>query len=478
MQEIDITPEISRFEEHLKVNDRTIFSARFGDGKTWFLNKFMEERNDRYEFIVLYPVNYQIAPNEAIMEYIKRDILFQLILKGKLKPGFCIPDTVLFQWFISKKSGNLFTDVMQVMTSLPFVDSEWQTAIGTLLTIAKEINDKVKAYDSFKHEIESEDDFQKAANIIEQFSSGTGNIYELDMVSYLIIQSIQQIKNEGKDTVLIIEDLDRVDPAHLFRILNVFSAHIDRVYQCSSKTVTDAECNSIEIDTLKNKFGFDKVVMVLDYESTHHIFSHFYGEQANYLGYISKFIQHNVFNYSIHKYAYQQIQQHFQNKCCLKFEQILKKGRDGHFYVDKNDLSLRKIAQVLDGFDNSIVNTVEVIEGTSVCFNVSTPLTRTISTMRRLGMDDENIFYLLSDCLAKEEYLGIFGGFLMKQANTAQGFMVFYKNAVYSFYTSELQGGIVRFDNCINRDVRNLAQYKFLEVDVYDAYTKACSYVK
>lgn len=478
MQEIDVIPLINQFEEHLKENDRTIFSARFGDGKTWFLNKFMEERNDKYEFIVLYPVNYQIAPNEAIMEYIKRDILFQLILKGWLKSGVSIPDSVLFQWYISQKSGNLFTDVMQVMTSLPFVNPKWQTAIGTLLTIAKEITDKVKDYGTFKHEIENEEDFQKAANIIEQLSSGTGNIYELDMVSYLIIQTLQQIKNEGKETILILEDLDRVDPAHLFRILNVFSAHIDRVYQCSNKIVADAEGNSVEIDTLKNKFGFDKVVLVLDYETTHHIFSHFYGEQANYLGYISKFIHHNVFYYSIHKYALQQIQQHFLNKCCIKFEQILSKGRNGLSYVNKNDLSLRKIAQVLDGFDNSIVNTVEIIEGTQVSFNVSTPLTRTISTMRRLGMDDENIFYLLSDCLAKEEYLSIFGGFLMKQANIVQGFAVFYNNAVYSFHTSQLQGEMVRFGNCMDREVRNPTQFKFLEVDVYSAYTKACSYVK
>ena len=478
MQEIDVTPLINQFEEHLTENDRTIFSARFGDGKTWFLNKFIEERNDKYEFIVLYPVNYQIAPNEAIMEYIKRDILFQLILKSWLKSGVSIPDTVLFQWYISQKSGDLFTDVMQVMTSLTFVNPKWQAAISTLFTIAKEITDKIKVYGSFKHEIESEEDFQKAANIIEQLSNGPGNIYELDMVSYLIILTLQKIKKEGKETVLIIEDLDRVDPAHLFRILNVFSAHIDRVYQCSDKTVTDAEDNSVEIDTLKNKFGFDKVVLVLDYETTHHIFSHFYGEQANYLGYISKFFQHNVFYYSIHKYAFQQIQQHFLSKCCIRFEQILTKGRDGHFYVDKNDLSLRKIAQVLDGFDNSIVNTVAVIEGTRVCFNVSTPLTRTISTMRRLGMDDENIFYLLSDCLVKEEYLRIFGGFLMKQANAAQGFMVFYNNAVYGFHASQLQGGVVRFDNCMDREVRTPAQYKFLEVDVYDAYKKACSYVK
>ena len=77
METIDVTPIISQFDEHLKENGRTIFSAHFGDGKTWFLNKFIEARSDQYEFIVLYPVNYQIAPNETIMEYIKRDILFQ-----------------------------------------------------------------------------------------------------------------------------------------------------------------------------------------------------------------------------------------------------------------------------------------------------------------------------------------------------------------------------------------------------------------
>lgn len=116
METIDVTPIINQFEEHLNENGRTIFSAHFGDGKTWFLNKFIESKTDQYEFIVLYPVNYQIAPNEAIMEYIKRDILFQLIVKGKLKTGIMIPDSVLFQWYISQKSGALFNDVLRVIS--------------------------------------------------------------------------------------------------------------------------------------------------------------------------------------------------------------------------------------------------------------------------------------------------------------------------------------------------------------------------
>jgi hypothetical protein len=361
---------------------------------------------------------------------------------------------------------------------LPFVDPKWQTAIGTLLTIAKEITDKVKAYGSFKHKIESEDDFQKAANIIEHLSSGAGNPYELDMVSYLIIKTLKQIKNEGKETVLIIEDLDRVDPAHLFRILNVFSAHIDRVYQCSNKTVTDAEGNNVEIDTLKNKLGFDKVVMVLDYDTTHHIFSHFYGEQANYLGYISKFIEHNVFHYSIARYTTNLLVHHLNSKCCVRLDQILGKAKDGRCYVAKDDISVRKIAQVLDDFDKSILNAVEVIEGSQTGFKVSTPLTRTISTLRRLGMTDESIFFLLKDNFSTLEFLEALGGFLMKQPNLIQGNSVYCEGKVYTFIVDQDEGGFIRFGKCMDRDMRSPEQYKYLEVDIYEAFLRACEYVK
>ena len=478
MKEIDVTPLIDQFDEYLTINNRAVFSARFGDGKTWFLNKFMESRSEKYEFIVLYPVNYQIAPNEAIMEYIKRDILFQLIVKCKLKPGVSIPDSVLFQWYLTQKGGALFNDVMQIMTSLPVIDSKWQTAIGALFAISKEITNKIQDYKQFKKDIESEDDFIKAACIIENLSFGTGNIYELDMVSFLIIQTLQQIKKEGKKTVLVIEDLDRVDPAHLFRILNVFSAHIDRAYQCSDKTFTDFEGNSVEIDTLNNKFGFDKVVMVLDNETTQHIFSHFYGEKANYLGYISKFIEHNVFYYSIARYSTQLLVQHLSNKCCVNIDQIIKQDRRGQWFLEPGDLSIRKIAQVLNDFDSSILNTIEVIDGTQVTFGVSTKLTRTISTLRRLGMKDDRIFYLLKENLSTIDFLDALGGFLMKQHNVIQSFSIYYDYKVYTFMVDHLEGGLVRFKKCLDRELKPTEPYKNLAVNVYDAFIRACEYVK
>ena len=478
MKEIDVTPLINQFDEHLKINDRTIFSARFGDGKTWFLNKFMESRSDKYEFIVLYPVNYQIAPNEAIMEYIKRDILFQLIVKGRLKPGVSIPDSVLFQWYISQKSGVLFNDIMQVMTSLPVVDSKWQAAISTLFTISKEITSKIMGYKQFKSDIESEDDFTKAVSIIENLSFGAGNIYELDMVSYLIIQTLQQIKKEDKETVLVIEDLDRVDPAHLFRILNVFSAHIDRAYQCSDKIFTDAGGNNVAIDNFNNKFGFDKVVMVLDYETTKHIFSHFYGDRANYLGYIGKFISHNVFYYSISSYALSQLMQHMQSKCGFTYNLILNKSKDGAKYVDPKDLSVRLIAQLLDSFEESVDNATIIIEDSTYGFKAFSNLTCTISTLRRLGMPDGRILQFLLEQLADVDLLQLMGGFLLRKQNILQGNSIYYKNKVYSFNSEKIEEGLYRFSNYMDRELRAPENYKFLLANIDEAFFCACKYVK
>lgn len=40
MKFIPIDKELDAFKEHLNINERTIFSAKFGDGKTFFLDIF------------------------------------------------------------------------------------------------------------------------------------------------------------------------------------------------------------------------------------------------------------------------------------------------------------------------------------------------------------------------------------------------------------------------------------------------------
>ncbi len=80
---IDISSLFPKFEEHLGIenNSRILFSGKFGIGKTYFLNKFFKARKNKYEVFHLYPINYQISSNEDIVEFLKRDILIELLRK-------------------------------------------------------------------------------------------------------------------------------------------------------------------------------------------------------------------------------------------------------------------------------------------------------------------------------------------------------------------------------------------------------------
>lgn len=189
-------------------------------------------------------------------------------------------------------------------------------------------------------------------------------------------------------------------------------------------------------------------------------------------------VEHNVFYYSIAKYFTQLLVQHLSNKCCVRIEQIVQQDKYGLWYVEQDDLTVREIALVLDNFDNSIVKTKVFIDGTQTCFDVSNKLTRTISTLRGIGMTDDRIFFLLKNNLFQMELLESFGGFLMKQANSAQSFSVYYESKVFTFHVDHQEGGLVRFGKCFDRELRTTDDYKFLSIDIYEAYNRACQYVK
>ena len=159
---------------------------------------------------------------------------------------------------------------------------------GKLLKTFKDI---VCKYQNFKDEIYAKE------KIIEEFLDKADQdfVYEEDIVTRIIKDSISEYKkaNPAKQIVLVIEDLDRLDPAHLFRILNVFSAHIDYSYKIFQQPK--------QTDIIGNKFGFDKVVFVADYKNVKRIFQHFYGEQTDFDGYIGKFLTSAPYEYSIRK---------------------------------------------------------------------------------------------------------------------------------------------------------------------------------
>lgn len=292
MDTIDISQNIQDFKQVFENESRIIFSARFGDGKSYFLKKFMEsypkEANDYY-FITLHPVNYVVEENRDVIEYIKRDILFQLIKDNRIydfKEGY----DKIFDAVCNKESllklGNFVASIIPI--------EGLKDGYEALKDFASTIHEKYK----------SQDVLHVADDYLNGFYGKMGSISECDAFTCLIQKSLKQTKAKS---VLIIEDLDRIDPAHLFRIMNVLSSQVDNPYYSEVPN--------------GNKFGFDKIILVMDYEIAKHLFHHFYGKEANYEGYMNKFLNTLPYSYSIKEEAHRQVRQKILDIC--KTEEVL-----------------------------------------------------------------------------------------------------------------------------------------------------------
>lgn len=273
LDSVNISGKLNDFAQYLETTDRIILSAKFGDGKTYLLNELRKDEamQNKYEFFTIYPVNYSVAKNEDVFEYIKRDIIVQLHERKLLE------NIDLNALFASVLTSDDFTSVVSFLLSFVSMGEFYNKVYHKFL----EIKNK---YDEKKH---------TADKYLSKFANTAGCIYEEDGYTTLIRMVIEWISQDhslngeerkAKKPVLIIEDLDRLDPKHLFRILNVVSAHID---------------DSKQPDIVGNKFGFNNIVLVMDYDVTKHIFHHFYGAQACYEGYMSKFLSREPFRYSI-----------------------------------------------------------------------------------------------------------------------------------------------------------------------------------
>ena len=279
---IPIDSEISTFSDYLDHNCRCILSARFGDGKSFFLKEFKEKTSDKYIFLTIYPVNYQVAENKDIFEYIKRDILLQILMTSAIDLSDEKYSFALRLWgFLNQKGNDLVSDIVElVATSLANIPQTRMTVLHNNITKFKNFSKDINK--SKSDSIES---------YLDEFTQQKGGIYEFDPISQIIYQLIKDIKDQnGKQVVLVIEDMDRIDPAHIFRILNVFSAHWDiRDY---------SEQKLIDGDPL-NKYNFDKILLVCHFQNIKNIFHHLYGELTDFTGYIHKFSTSTPYEYSL-----------------------------------------------------------------------------------------------------------------------------------------------------------------------------------
>ena len=471
MEYIDITEKLVEFYRHLSAADvdRTIFSAKFGDGKTEFLHQFKEKYKKKYTFYTLYPVNYQIAPNEQIMEYIKRDLLFQLILNGTLTPIGNIPGSILLQWYINENSFDIVKDIIKFAPSIIGGKKQFGVVLKGAIALAEGINNKCKEFEEFKTKI-TEDNFEKATKIIEKLSKGGGNIYELDLISWLIAQSIAK---KGRKSVLIIEDLDRIDPAHLFRILNIFSAHIDRHYLCSDKTI-NKDGKEKQFDELPNKFGFDKIIFVMDAESTEAAFMNFYGN-SNYKGYISKFISKRIFHYSITEYAIDLLYFTMRKKGFrgIIIDKMLKKIR---FNIDKKR-SVRDIARAIDNFEDAYIRKKVKVTDDFYFFS-DTPLVKILALFVRMGVDRNDQLAFFQTIKPDKALINLLGCFAIDEKAIRRKGRIYYNGIAYQMSFNKDQDGYIDVESIseFNNEFYDEENY-FLEINIDKILERALHYV-
>ena len=388
---IPIDKQLDEFGNHILANPRTFLSSKFGDGKSYFLDKFKKRNAERFVFITLYPVNYQVANNEDIFNLIKRDVLFQLIVQGFFEDSSIqISDELALWGFIQNKYKSFLLELLPYMASVA-LPAEYVPVVTAALK-RKEVFKSIKEqFDDYKRQLAEKDDIlTKFLDVAE-----SNPVYEEDLVTSLIKQAIQKFKEKSqqadneKRVVLIVEDLDRLDPAHLFRILNIFSAHIDYCYKLMNKP---------NETLVGNKFGFDNVVFVADFSNIRKIFKHFYGEQTDFNGYIGKFLSSAPYNYSIREIRKNLIYDYLERKitCPRKLIEAM---------VTEEMLESKTIRECIQAFDiSSQVVNVPKYKAKEQEIELDITILKLLSIMRRLKIEDDEIIKVGANLFYVDEY--------------------------------------------------------------------------
>lgn len=261
------------FDNHIRqhFNAKIMFTAPFGSGKTTFLREYFERNQNDFTDYWVNVNQYSVSPNEDVIRYIKCDIICQLIMNGvdfdRTQEG-------------AQETGKKFIGENIHRILAPFLLLVPQVG-GNLYKMFEEYDGLKDEYFQF-HAGQQFEGNAEMIELVESMYNIGGGIYEQDFYTHLITKMLSKHRAQSeKRNVLIIDDLDRIDPEHAFRILNVLSVHIDPV-----RPTDDF-----------NKFGFNKIIVVCDVNNLKRIFEHRYGKGVEFQGYINKYFSHAPFEY-------------------------------------------------------------------------------------------------------------------------------------------------------------------------------------
>lgn len=292
---IDTSEYKKSFETFISndANKRILFSGRFGSGKTTFLNDFFKE--SEYEVFYLTPVKYTIASNEDIMQLIYVDIISQLLpnVKEILDAEKDVTKFSFWErlsWFLAtdKAFAKFISELFKLGKRSAFI-----------LKMMEPISDMHERFEKMPKDIsplESLKNYKKLA--LEKVNIDI----DTDFAKREFISEVVTSLYEDRRPVLLIDDIDRIDPEHIFRLFNIFSTTF-------GDDSSDFEDDSNNLSTL----GFHKIIFVCDIDNVRSIFHHKYGMATDFCGYIDKFYSTIPYNFDITQYAITEIYQYLNN---------------------------------------------------------------------------------------------------------------------------------------------------------------------
>jgi hypothetical protein len=396
---------IKEFKRYLEddTNERIIFSGKYGVGKTSFLEEFFKEdtqklilKSKKYDVYRLFPINYAIASNEDIIRYIKYDVIIEIIRKLKSVNDIDLAFIDTLPQFIKNNS---FKIAAILANMIPKLGKDVRDVI-------KEIGELQSAFLKY-HEEANTSEGDKMVEYLEKLENHDGSVYDNDIITKIIIDNIAKIKTEGSSSILIVDDIDRLDPEHVFRILNVFAAHMD----INPATGT------------KNKFNFDKIIIVCDFHNIRNLFHHRYGDEADFMGYIDKFYSSDIY--------------YFDNSRALvniitKITSSIKHSSAGagdintlnHYYfnngfiqnlltlaIERGYISLRNIIKV---YEKEISYHTEIIEYSSdkkSTYSYDIVLAMELKFLRDFFGDYRNMKKFFKKCLMNKEFINRYSSY-------------------------------------------------------------------
>lgn len=247
----------------------------------------------------LFPIHYSVSSNKDVFELIKVDIIRELFAKNVLviKPPVRDKNTSSAVIDFAKKHP------LRLSSLILKVASHLHPYGGVISGITDSVYELIKAVGEYEAQYNEElmTNEEKLDEYSIDFFNRPGTYLEFDHISYLISSSLKQDKRQK---VLIIDDLDRLDPEHIFRIMNVFAAHSN-------------------MDGGLSKFGFDKVVFVAHYQNLQSIFKHRYGAETDFKGYMSKFFSANIFEFDFNRVFVSRIALYLKNISLSEDEKVV-----------------------------------------------------------------------------------------------------------------------------------------------------------